>query len=80
MKKLALFAGAALVVASVLPAMAHKTGHHHHHLVCTRCGRVVPFEDEALEEAIHELPSKEGFTIEGHEVTLRGTCGRCGSA
>ncbi|MFM9078304.1 MAG: metal ABC transporter permease [Solirubrobacterales bacterium] len=55
-------------------------GHHHHHLVCTRCGRVVPFEDEALEEAIHELPSKEGFTIEGHEVTLRGTCRRCGAA
>ncbi|MFM8520190.1 MAG: Fur family transcriptional regulator [Solirubrobacterales bacterium] len=55
-------------------------GHHHHHLVCTRCGRVLPFEDEALEEAIHELPSKEGFTIEGHEVTLRGTCRRCGAA
>lgn len=55
-------------------------GHHHHHLVCTRCGRVLPFEDEALEEAIHELPAKEGFTIEGHEVTLRGTCRRCGAA
>ena len=54
-------------------------GHHHHHLLCTRCGRVLPFEDEALEEAIHELPAKEGFTIEGHEVTLRGTCGRCGA-
>lgn len=55
-------------------------GHHHHHLVCTKCGRVLPFEDEALEEAIHELPAKEGFTIEGHEVTLRGTCRRCGAA
>ncbi len=54
-------------------------GHHHHHLVCTRCGRVLPFEDETLEEAIHELPAKEGFTIEGHEVTLRGTCRRCGA-
>jgi hypothetical protein len=31
MKKLALFAGAALAVASVLPAFAHHTGHRHHH-------------------------------------------------
>lgn len=52
-------------------------GHHHHHLVCTRCGRVLPFEDEALEEAIHEVRTREGFTVEGHEVTLRGTCARC---
>ena len=52
-------------------------GHHHHHLVCTRCGRVLPFEDEALEEAIHEVRTREGFKVEGHEVTLRGTCARC---
>ena len=53
------------------------TGHHHHHLVCNRCGRVLPFEDPRLEDAIHEVKAKEGFTIEGHEVTLWGTCGRC---
>ena len=53
------------------------TGHHHHHLVCTRCGRVLPFEDEALEEAIHDVRTTKGFTVEGHEVTLRGTCSRC---
>jgi len=52
-------------------------GHHHHHLVCTRCGRILPFEDEALEEAIHEVRTRDGFTVEGHEVTLRGTCARC---
>lgn len=52
-------------------------GHHHHHLICTRCGRVLPFEDEALEEAIHEVRIREDFKVEGHEVTLRGTCARC---
>lgn len=54
------------------------TGHHHHHLVCTRCGRVLPFEDERLERAIHDLRPGGGFQVEGHEVTLRGTCARCG--
>ena len=53
------------------------TGHHHHHLVCNRCGRVLPFEDERLESAIHGVKAGDGFRIEGHEVTLRGTCGRC---
>ena len=27
-------------------------GHHHHHAICRRCGRMVPFEDPALERAI----------------------------
>lgn len=54
------------------------TGHHHHHLVCTTCGRILPFEDEQLEETIHGLGAREGFTVEGHDVTLRGTCARCG--
>ena len=52
-------------------------GHHHHHLVCTRCGRVLPFEDDRLESAIHEVEAGDGFRVEGHEVTLRGTCARC---
>lgn len=52
-------------------------GHHHHHLVCNLCGRVVPFEDPVLEDAIHGVRTRDGFRIEGHEVTLRGTCGRC---
>jgi Fur family ferric uptake transcriptional regulator len=53
------------------------TGHHHHHLLCTRCGTVLPFEDEELERAIHGLRGREGFEVEAHEVTLRGTCARC---
>lgn len=52
-------------------------GHHHHHLVCTRCGRVLPFEDDRLEKAIREVRPGDGFRVDGHEVTLRGTCARC---
>ena len=35
------------------------------------------FEDEDLERAIHGLRGREGFEVEAHEVTLRGTCARC---
>ena len=52
-------------------------GDHHHHLVCDSCGTVEPFEDEALEEAIHGLSGKTAFTIAAHDVTLHGECPSC---
>ncbi len=54
-------------------------GDHHHHLVCDSCGTVEPFEDEALEEAIHGLSGKTAFTIAAHDVTLHGECPACRS-
>lgn len=53
-------------------------GEHHHHLVCDRCGRIVPFLDDALERAIAAAGRRaEGFAMSGHEVTLRGACEAC---
>jgi Fur family transcriptional regulator, ferric uptake regulator len=52
-------------------------GDHHHHLVCDSCGTVEPFEDDALEDAIHGLSSKTDFTIAAHDVTLHGECPAC---
>jgi Fur family transcriptional regulator, ferric uptake regulator len=56
------------------------SGHHHHHIVCERCGRVVAFEDEGLEQAIHALAKRPDFKVSSHEVTLRGECASCGRA
>jgi Fur family ferric uptake transcriptional regulator len=52
-------------------------GHHHHHLVCNDCGKVIPFEDENLETAIHSISARDDFQIESHDITLRGTCHSC---
>lgn len=51
--------------------------HHHHHLVCDRCGKVKPFDDAALEKAITSLSGRVDFEVTGHEVVLRGTCPGC---
>ena len=53
-------------------------GHHHHHIVCEQCGRVIAFEDDGLEQAIVELAKRPDFTVSSHEVTLRGECASCG--
>ena len=52
-------------------------GHHHHHIVCTDCGKVVPFEDPKLEEVIHRVSKRGGFQIQSHDITLKGTCEDC---
>jgi Fur family ferric uptake transcriptional regulator len=54
------------------------TGHHHHHAICRDCGRMVPFEDKRLEQALHKVCDEMGgFDVTEHDVVLRGLCERC---
>lgn len=52
-------------------------GEHHHHAVCNSCGRVTPFDDRRLEQAIDRVSSRLGHATSGHDVVIRGTCTRC---
>ena len=54
-------------------------GDHHHHLVCSNCGRVEAFEDDELERALRKVESRTGYSVAGHDVVLRGACGSCAS-
>ena len=56
---------------------ADPGGEHHHHLVCSSCGRVDAFEDPALEQAIARLSARVGYAVRDHEVVLRGACSTC---
>jgi Fur family ferric uptake transcriptional regulator len=56
---------------------AHPGGEHHHHIVCERCGNVAAFEDPGLERAIERLAGRIDYTVDGHDVTLRGECPDC---
>ena len=55
------------------------SGDHHHHIVCDTCGEVAPFEDSELERAIERLASRVDYSIDAHDVTLRGECSACRS-
>jgi Fur family ferric uptake transcriptional regulator len=52
-------------------------GHHHHHAVCDRCGKVTAFEDEGLERALHDLADDIRHSVDAHEVVIHGSCRRC---
>lgn len=50
---------------------------HHHHMVCVRCERLVPFSDPDLERAIHAIGERADFEVTAHDVLLRGRCPQC---
>jgi Fur family transcriptional regulator, ferric uptake regulator len=55
------------------------TGEHHDHLVCTRCGAIVEFENETIEKLQAEVAKQHGFTIARHKLELYGICAQCNS-
>jgi Fur family ferric uptake transcriptional regulator len=52
-------------------------GEHHHHVVCDECERIMPFEDPALERALHKLAERVPYAVAGHDVVLHGRCPDC---
>jgi Fur family ferric uptake transcriptional regulator len=51
--------------------------HHHDHLRCGRCAKVVEFEFEAFEMLQREVAARHGFRLESHHHELIGTCPEC---
>jgi Fur family ferric uptake transcriptional regulator len=50
---------------------------HHHHLVCSGCGKVVDFTGCDLGRMEARLARDTGFTIEAHLLEFLGLCPRC---
>lgn len=51
---------------------------HHHHLSCLSCGRVIDIEDEKhIDEFIHEVAERFGFTPRRHQFEIDGYCSNC---
>jgi Fur family ferric uptake transcriptional regulator len=51
--------------------------HHHDHLLCGRCGKVIEFEFEAFEILQREVATRYGFRLDAHHHELIGTCPDC---
>jgi Fur family ferric uptake transcriptional regulator len=58
--------------------LSDRFGLHHHHATCSRCGNVIPLEeDTALESALRRLAARHSFRVTGHEIELKGLCSDC---
>jgi len=51
-------------------------GHHHDHIVCNQCGKVVEFFDETIERCQDKVAAKSGFAIRDHSLIIYGDCTR----
>lgn len=49
----------------------------HHHLVCTRCGQTIEFDDCTANELVDQLADRYGFQIHHHLLEFRGVCVNC---
>ena len=60
-----------------------KGARHHHHLVCTECGRAIDYTDfideeiELLQQTEKGLSKKYNFQITNHLIQFYGLCDNC---
>lgn len=54
----------------------HRPDHHHDHLVCLDCGKVMEFENEEIEGLQEKVAEQLGFKLTGHRLDLYGHCMR----
>ncbi len=50
-------------------------GGHHDHLVCVKCGKIVEFVDEIIEERQRAIAAQHDFVIKDHSLVIYGVCG-----
>jgi Fur family transcriptional regulator, ferric uptake regulator len=51
--------------------------HHHDHFICDRCGKIIEFENDAIEEMQEDIAGKLGVTLTHHKMELYGLCADC---
>ncbi|MFW6195043.1 MAG: Fur family transcriptional regulator [Chloroflexota bacterium] len=50
---------------------------HHHHFICTSCGDVGEFRDQAVERVLRSLAQEIGGEIQGHRMEFYIRCSAC---
>ncbi len=56
---------------------------HHHHLICSKCGRIIDYSDfveketHLIKEIENTLSKKYNFVINSHQIHFYGLCEDC---
>jgi Fur family transcriptional regulator, ferric uptake regulator len=50
---------------------------HHHHVICTSCGRSAEVGDLGIDSIAREVESQTGFSLDSHRIELYGLCREC---
>ncbi len=50
---------------------------HHDHMICTTCGQITEFVDQAIEERQRKIANEFGFQMTDHSMQIYGICKNC---
>lgn len=53
---------------------------HHHHVICSNCGRSADIDDRGIRAATRKIAKRTGYRIDTHRVELFGLCPTCAAA
>lgn len=80
-RALELFTSLNLVERVDLPAGDHAyvacERAHHHHAICTGCGRALDVDDQGLADVLGEIGRRSGFRVTAHRLEVFGLCAAC---
>jgi Fur family transcriptional regulator, ferric uptake regulator len=81
-RSLETLAGLGLIERVDLPSGDHAyvacaPASHHHHVVCSLCGRSVEVGDVGLSPVLSKVEASTGFRIDSHRLELFGICADC---
>ena len=52
-------------------------GHHHDHLICMSCQKIIEFENDEIEQLQEAVAKHHGFKLINHSLDLFGYCPSC---
>jgi Fe2+ or Zn2+ uptake regulation protein len=81
-RALELFERLGLVERLDLPSGGHayvvcQPAHHHHHVICTGCGRSAEVGDLGASSIATDVEAQTGFALDSHRIELYGLCPEC---
>ncbi len=53
------------------------TAEHHDHLICTKCGKIIEFENDRIEALQKSVARRHGFHVTDHKLEVYGLCRKC---
>lgn len=80
-RSLDVLAGLGLIERLDLPSGEHAfvacEPAHHHHVVCSSCGRSMEVDDHGLESVASAIGRETGWRVDTHRLELFGLCPTC---
>jgi len=52
-------------------------GQHHDHMICTKCRKILEFEDKQIEQLQIKIAAAHGFHMLQHKLEIYGICSSC---